>query len=155
MVRFILYVVLTVCFLFPVSVWGRMWNSIVSVPDHCIFIYFNCTTLVHMYIYSILNEITTISFLFTYDMLTFLDRTVLTGDQFICITSDSLGFLTFRVATSTIFNFIIYVSNIPLSTINFSTQKYKILFYATRVFRFRITILAYVGFKFLQWRYYM
>ena len=27
--------VLTVCVLFPFGVWGRMWNSIVSVPDHC------------------------------------------------------------------------------------------------------------------------
>ena len=24
---------------FPFGVWGRMWNSIVSVPDHCLFIY--------------------------------------------------------------------------------------------------------------------
>ena len=26
----------------PFSVWDRMWNSIVSVPDHCLFIYFIC-----------------------------------------------------------------------------------------------------------------
>ena len=25
---------------FPRGVWDRMWNSIVSVPDHCRFIYF-------------------------------------------------------------------------------------------------------------------
>ena len=25
---------------FPIGVWGRVWNSIVSVPDHCLFIYF-------------------------------------------------------------------------------------------------------------------
>ena len=24
---------------FPFSVWGRVWNSIVTVPDHCLFIY--------------------------------------------------------------------------------------------------------------------
>ena len=24
---------------FPVGVWGRMWNSIVPVPDHCLFFY--------------------------------------------------------------------------------------------------------------------
>ena len=23
---------------FPFGVWGRMWNLIVSVPDHCLFI---------------------------------------------------------------------------------------------------------------------
>ena len=26
---------------FPFGVWGRMWNSIVSVPDHCLFVYFS------------------------------------------------------------------------------------------------------------------
>ena len=26
------------------SVWGRMWNSTVSVPDHCLFIYFTVIT---------------------------------------------------------------------------------------------------------------
>ena len=25
---------------FPCGVWGRMWNSIVPVPDRCIFIFF-------------------------------------------------------------------------------------------------------------------
>ena len=25
---------------FPFGVWGRVWNSILSVPDHCLFIYF-------------------------------------------------------------------------------------------------------------------
>ena len=24
---------------FPFGVWGRVWNSIVSIPDHCHFIY--------------------------------------------------------------------------------------------------------------------
>ena len=33
-------VVLTVCVPFPYGVWGRMWDSIVSVPDHCFTIYF-------------------------------------------------------------------------------------------------------------------
>ena len=32
--------VLVVCVRFPFGVWVRMWNSIVSVPDHCLFIYF-------------------------------------------------------------------------------------------------------------------
>ena len=32
--------VLVVRVLFPFGVWGRMWNSIVSVPDHCLFIDF-------------------------------------------------------------------------------------------------------------------
>ena len=27
------------CVPFPFGVWGRMWNSIVSVPDQCLFIY--------------------------------------------------------------------------------------------------------------------
>ena len=26
---------------FPFVVYGRMWNSIVPVPDHCLFIYFS------------------------------------------------------------------------------------------------------------------
>ena len=32
----------TMCayFPFPFGVWGRMWNSIVSVPDHCLITYF-------------------------------------------------------------------------------------------------------------------
>ena len=30
---------LIVCIPFPFGVWGRIWNSIVSVPDHCLFIY--------------------------------------------------------------------------------------------------------------------
>ena len=25
---------------FPFGGWGRIWNSIVLVPDHCLFIYF-------------------------------------------------------------------------------------------------------------------
>ena len=36
---FILYV-LIVRFPFPFGVCGRTWNSIVSVPDHCLFFYF-------------------------------------------------------------------------------------------------------------------
>ena len=32
--------VLTVGVPFPFGVYGRMWNSIVSVLDHCLFIYF-------------------------------------------------------------------------------------------------------------------
>ena len=30
--------------LVPFSVWGGMWNSIVSAPDHCLFIYFSQST---------------------------------------------------------------------------------------------------------------
>ena len=43
-------------------------------------------------------------------------------------------------------NFLLYNP----SSVSFPTQKYKILYQATCVFRFRITILAYVGFQFLQ-----
>ena len=32
--------VLVVRVLFPFGVWGTVWNSIVSVPGHCLFIYF-------------------------------------------------------------------------------------------------------------------
>ena len=32
-------VVLVVRVPFPIGVWGRMWNSIVSVPDLCLFVY--------------------------------------------------------------------------------------------------------------------
>ena len=33
--------VLVVCVPFPFDVqWGRVWHSIVSVPDRCLFIYF-------------------------------------------------------------------------------------------------------------------
>ena len=32
--------VLVVCVPFPLDVWGRMWILVVSVPDHCLFIYF-------------------------------------------------------------------------------------------------------------------
>ena len=35
----LLYVVLTVCVLFPYGVWGRLWNSNVSVPAHCLLIH--------------------------------------------------------------------------------------------------------------------
>ena len=31
--------VLVVCVPFPFDVWGRMWNSIVLVPDRCLYIY--------------------------------------------------------------------------------------------------------------------
>ena len=37
----LLYAVLIVFALFPYGVWERMWNSIVSVFDHCLFIYFS------------------------------------------------------------------------------------------------------------------
>ena len=33
-------VVLVVCVLFPFGVWDGVWNSTVSVSDHCFFIYF-------------------------------------------------------------------------------------------------------------------
>ena len=36
----LLYAVLIVCVPFPFGVWGRMWNSIVSVPNHGLFILF-------------------------------------------------------------------------------------------------------------------
>ena len=36
-VVFIFSAVLGVRVPFPFGVWGRMWNSIVSVPDHCLF----------------------------------------------------------------------------------------------------------------------
>ena len=52
-----------------------------------------------------------------------------------------------------VFLFIIYLRKIPLSTSNCPTQKYKILYHATRLFQFRITILDYVGSLLLQWRY--
>ena len=39
-VVFIFSAVLVVRVPFPFGVWGRMWNSIVPVPDHCRFIYF-------------------------------------------------------------------------------------------------------------------
>ena len=38
--------------------------------------------------------------------------------------------------------FVVYVE-----TTNYPTQKYKILYHATRVFRFHITILAYASFQ--------
>ena len=28
----------------PFGVWGGMWNSIVSAPDHCLFVYFSQPT---------------------------------------------------------------------------------------------------------------
>ena len=31
-------------FPFPLGVWGSMWNSMVSVPDLCLFIYFTCVS---------------------------------------------------------------------------------------------------------------
>ena len=36
---FIIEAVFSVCVPFPFGVWGRMWISLVSVPDHCLFIY--------------------------------------------------------------------------------------------------------------------
>ena len=38
--------VLIVCVPFSFGVLGRMWNSIVSVPNHCLFIYFELDELV-------------------------------------------------------------------------------------------------------------
>ena len=35
-VVFIFSAILVVRVPFPFGVWGRMWNSIVSVPDHCL-----------------------------------------------------------------------------------------------------------------------
>ena len=40
---FLFYVVSFVCVPFPLSVWGRMWNSIVSVPGHFPFLPFSST----------------------------------------------------------------------------------------------------------------
>ena len=37
----ILNAVLAVLVPLPFGVWGGMWNSIVSVPDHCLFVYFS------------------------------------------------------------------------------------------------------------------
>ena len=37
----LLYAILMVCVHFPFGVGDRMWNSIVSVPDHCLFIYYD------------------------------------------------------------------------------------------------------------------
>ena len=36
---FIFSAVLVIRVPFPFGVWGKVWNSIVSVPDHCLFIY--------------------------------------------------------------------------------------------------------------------
>ena len=38
------YVVLIFCVAFLYGVWGRKWISIVSVPAHCLFIYFGDST---------------------------------------------------------------------------------------------------------------
>ena len=35
------YAVFIVCVPFPFGVWGRMSNSTVWFPDHCLFIYFS------------------------------------------------------------------------------------------------------------------
>ena len=40
LVLFLVSAVLFVHVPLPFDVYGRMWNSIVSVPDHCLFIYF-------------------------------------------------------------------------------------------------------------------
>ena len=37
----LLYAILIVCVPLPCGDWGRMWNSIASVPDHCLFIYYS------------------------------------------------------------------------------------------------------------------
>ena len=34
------FAVIFICVPFPHGVWGRMWNSIVSVSDHCLFIFY-------------------------------------------------------------------------------------------------------------------
>ena len=50
---FIFSAVLVVRVPFPLGVWGRVWNSIVSVPDHYLFIYlleFQCLYLVHQFV---------------------------------------------------------------------------------------------------------
>ena len=39
MLSYLTYCCLTCCVPFPFCVWGRMWNLIVKVPDHCLFIY--------------------------------------------------------------------------------------------------------------------
>ena len=39
--------ILIVCVPFPFGVQGRMWNLIVSVPDHCLFIYFTLFSVTH------------------------------------------------------------------------------------------------------------
>ena len=53
----LLYCVLIVCVPFLFGVWDRMWNSIVSVFDHCRFIYF-------VYILSFLINLKTINIIF-------------------------------------------------------------------------------------------
>ena len=50
-------------------------------------------------------------------------------------------------------SFIIYLRKMPLSTSSFPTQKYKILYHASHVFQFLITVLVYIGFLPLQWCY--
>ena len=40
----ILNAVLVVLIPLPFGVWGGMWNSIVSAPDHCLFVYFSQST---------------------------------------------------------------------------------------------------------------
>ena len=41
---------LVVCVPFPFGVWDRMWNSIGSVPEHCLLI---CYSLMNQVLYSI------------------------------------------------------------------------------------------------------
>ena len=41
---FIFSAVLVVRVPFPFGVFGKVWNSIVSIPDHCLFIYFKLST---------------------------------------------------------------------------------------------------------------
>ena len=40
----ILNAVLVVLVPLPFGVWSGMWNSIASVPDHCLFVYFSQST---------------------------------------------------------------------------------------------------------------
>ena len=40
----ILNAILVVLVPLPFGIWGGMWNSIVSAPDHCLFVYFSQST---------------------------------------------------------------------------------------------------------------
>ena len=47
----VLFLVPSVRVPFPFGVWDRVWNSIVSVPDHCLFIYFRYSNVAKKGIY--------------------------------------------------------------------------------------------------------
>ena len=52
---------------FPYGVWGRMWNSFVSVPDHCLFIFFIWYALFYLiWIISQPTSIVSISFILSF-----------------------------------------------------------------------------------------